>query len=385
MFPRLYPSTTPKTGFGTNGLGFISTCTKCNVIENIIDDDSGIYEVALELLTSDRLSRQIAPGAFIKVKPNPSDPPQLFEIYSVECNGDRITAQAQHIRYIAFNNALTESVTPTGRTPAQWWEWISDLFAVPCDFTFSSNIATSGVISIAKDRPVRLGEFLTGESGSMIKTFHGEFLFDNFEIKFLNRRGSDTQKCLRWGSNISSYTQSSDGTTMYTHLLPYAEVATKSTDKETLAPSVVYPLSNAAIELQGSGLTHRRVLLYDFTEQLRGFTLIKDATSLVPTNYADAVSLLNTAAAQYISVNSAALTAPSVNITVDVPAALESLSDLKLYDTLTVAYEPLRTTVQARVIRTEYDALEERYSKLELGTSKRTLSSLFSGTNIGGA
>ena len=87
----------------------------------------------------------------------------------------------------------------------------------------------------------------------------------------------------------------------------------------------------------------------------------------------------------YIDKNSTALTEPSVNIKVDIADTLKKLENCKLCDTVQVYFEPLGFSANAKIVRTEYDSLLEKYTKIELGTMKKTIADLFSGKNIGGA
>ena len=88
---------------------------------------------------------------------------------------------------------------------------------------------------------------------------------------------------------------------------------------------------------------------------------------------------------EYTAKNESALTNISANITVTADTALESLSDISLGDTVLVYFEPLDITVRAKIVKTQYDVLRERYVKIELGTVRKTIADLFSGKNIGGA
>ena len=74
-----------------------------------------------------------------------------------------------------------------------------------------------------------------------------------------------------------------------------------------------------------------------------------------------------------------------MNITVDVAETLRNLADCKLCDTVQVYFEPLGFSASAKIVKTEYDVLLEKYTKIELGTIKKTIADLFSGKNIGGA
>jgi hypothetical protein len=54
---------------------------------------------------------------------------------------------------------------------------------------------------------------------------------------------------------------------------------------------------------------------------------------------------------------------------------IANLERVKLCDTVTVYFEPLDITAQAKVIRTDYDVLKERYSSIELGDARSNFTS----------
>ena len=398
MLPLLYNSnTTPQKFFDNNGLGFIKNSTKCIASE----ERNGKYELNLEALTSDRLSSCIVPGMFVKAKANPHDDPQIFEIYQTSADDKKITAKGRHLRYIAYGNAFrvlyeAGAGVTSAATPQEIFDEIltSDgtyptMLLFDNNFELYSDIETENYVHVGKQRLVRFGEFLQGLEGSMLDVFGGEFRFDNFRIELLKNRGSDTGIAVRYGSNISSYHQDSDISTVYTHLMPYAVLPLvyyeDDKDKSTLYERTLYSLS--PIELGNTSLTYKRALPYDFSEK---FTEEHDHIHLDTSvggwlNESELFDKLQTEAEKYIRENQAALTDRSVNITIDVAATLNTLRNCHLCDTVKVCFEPLGFTTNAKIIKTEYDCLNERYTKLELGTVKKNIADLFDGKNIGGA
>ena len=137
MLPILYESNT--TDFNNNGLGFVRNCTKCKAVEV----RNGLYELELEMLTNDRLADNIAVSKFLKAPPNPHDDPQIFEIYQMSAGDTKITAKAQHLKYIAFGNVTDDLYnSPIARTPSEHWTAVENLLALrPNYFTFSSDIS----------------------------------------------------------------------------------------------------------------------------------------------------------------------------------------------------------------------------------------------------
>lgn len=381
MLPILYKSNTAKNDFGNNGLGFVKNCTKCKVTEV----RNGLYELELEMLTNDRLADSIAVGMFLKAPPNPHDKPQIFEIYQMSVTNTKITAKGQHLKYIAGGNVIDKLFnSDVAMTPAETWNSIqSDLYLENL-FTFDSDITTEAIVTAGRDRPIRLGDFLSGVDGSMLDTFHGEFQYDNFKIELLKNRGSETGLAIRYGSNISTYQQDSDSSTIYSHLLPYAIVKAEDYDTgKSIGDKMVYA---SLIDLQNSNLTYKRALAYDFSDE---FTEDEDIAVVyqngVVSNWNELTTKLNTVAAQYVNKNRTALTEISVNITVDVAETLKNLENCKLCDTVQVYFEPLGFSASAKIVKTEYDVLLEKYTKIELGAIKKTIADLFSGKNIGGA
>ena len=380
MLPILYASNTVGENFGSNGLGFIRNCTKCKVVEV----RNGLYELELEMLTNDRLADSIAVSMFVKAKANPHDRPQIFEIYQMSVTDTKITAKAQHLKYIAGGNVIDKLFnSDVAMTPVETWNNIqSDLYLENL-FTFDSDITTKAIVTAGKDCPIRLGDFLSGKAASMLDTFGGELHYDNFKIELLKNRGSETGIAIRYGSNISTYQQDSDSSTVYSHLLPYAIVKAEDYDTgKSIGDKMVYA---SLIDLQNSNLTYKRALAYDFSDS---FTEDDDIAVIyqngVVSNWSNLTAKLNTVAAQYVNKNRTALTEISVNITVDVAETLKNLENCKLCDTVQVYFEPLGISATAKIVKTEYDVLLEKYTKIELGTIKKTIADLFSGKNIGG-
>lgn len=386
MLPLLYKSNTAKNDFDNNGLGFIRNCTKCKVAEV----HNGMYELELEMLTNDRLANNIAVGMFLKVRANPHDNLQIFEIYQMSVTDTKITAKAQHLKYTAGGNVLGEdfgTLLDDGYTPQETWEKIQHYLEFNNLFEFYSDITTKASVTAGRDCPIRLGDFLSGVDGSMLDTFHGEFHYDNFKIELLKSRGTDTGIVIRYGSNISSYQQDSDYSTVYSHLLPYATVQVKKYySGENIGSRLIYT-SPTLIDLQNDILTYKRALAYDFSDKFteKDDVLLQYEGTGGYQNWEELTAKLETIAEQYILENKSALTEISVNITVDVAETLKNLENCKLCDTVQVYFEPLGFSASAKIVKTEYDVLLEKYTKIELGTIKKTIADLFSGKNIGGA
>jgi phage minor structural protein len=379
MLPILYPSTTSTSGFfENNGLGFFNHCTKCNVTE----ERNGIYELEMSILPSDRLAKTSVCGMFVKAKPNPFDPLQIFEIYSQSASRDKIDIQAQHIHYFLNKNVTTEPPAKFTGTPSEVWNAAQIYFALDNPFTFTSNITSSNTILPGNERNISASEFLSGLDGSVLDVFGGEYYYDNFSVSLLQRRGTDTGIALRYGSNISSKQQDSSNQTVYSHIMPYALVKTKYLS--TNAEGQMYVNLNNAIEMAYSSLTYKKALLYDFTDRMTDVTLNVISPGQYE-NLSDVKTRLRQETMNYINKNRAALTQISTNIQVDLTETLSGLQGCKLCDTVLIDLDDNGTKSRAKIIKTVYDVLGERYTKIELGQPKKTIADMITVKNLGGA
>lgn len=379
MLPILYPANAAISDFGKNGLGFIRLCSRAIVSE----ERNGSYELALDMLPQDRLAKQIVPGNFIKCKANPYDDPQIFEIYKKTYTESVTSINAQHIRYINDNNVIgTTIVSNRQLTPTEWWNEARRYLEIPSLWTFTSDIDTQASVTAARDQIIRLGDFLKGTEGSLLDVFKGEYHYDNFNIAYNRRRGQDTGICLRYGSGISTYEQELDGSTVYSHVYPYATVGMRNDSGSDVG---TYHLEGDLINLNNTNQTYKRVLSYDFTEKFVNDVAISYESGPGIQNLAALQQKLANVAQNYVNSNMDALLYPSVNITVDVDSALDLLQGCQLCDTVLVYIEPLDYSARLKIIKTEYDVLAQRYVKMELGYAKKTLTGLLNTTNIGGA
>ena len=385
MLPILYPSNTSTSGFfQNNGLGFFNRCTKCEITE----ERNGIYELAMTILPSDRLAKTVLCGMFVKIKSNPHDDPQVFEIYAISVEESKITISGQHIHYLMNTNISTEPpVDGAADTPENLWSRMQIYFALTNPFSFSSDITSSHKILSSNNVNISLGEMLCGVVGSMVDIFGGELYYDNFHVSLLSRRGTDTGIALRYGSNISSKKQDSGTQTVYTHIAPYAYITLKNlrNNKESQY-YLFYTGSNHenTIVIPNSILTYEKVLSYDFSDRMQDVVLRETSEGNFE-NWQDVQDRLQEEAENYISKYSAQLTQISANVEIDLAETLQGLQQCKLGDTVLIDFGDNGTTARAKIIKTVYDSLEEKYIKMELGQPKKTIADMITVKNLGGA
>lgn len=381
MLPLLYPKNTKKADFFTsNGLGFFDKCLKCVVAE---ERNAG-YELECEILKTDRLSKNVTPGAFIKVRANAKDDPQVFEIYQVTTNEISIKINAQHVKYFLNYNGTTEPFPNETGTPTELWAELQRFLAVDNPFEFYTDINSTHTILKNVEINLSAGEILAGVRGSFLDIFGGELHFDNFTVNFLQNRGEQTGVCLRYGSNISSAEQTADNITVFSHILPYAYVYSKVEGDDWNIEQMYLARPSGAIDITSvANLEYKKVLMLDLTDQMQDVIVewYDDPPIPKPSSLSDAITRLNAEAMEYINQYINELTYPSTSIKIDTVETLNGLQNLGLCDSIYIMINGEKTT--AKITKCVYDSLAEKYTEMEIGKQKKDLSSVINITNMG--
>lgn len=336
-------------------IGWLSECTACEVTE----ERNGVYELELVYPIGAAHANDIVTDCYIKAKPNQTSANQLFHIYKVSkpINGE-FTVYAEHVSYIlsgypvptvsasgnaqvAINAILTAAKNQLGKA--------TGFTAATTDITLSSSINLSNVSARAA---------LGGVEGSVLYTYGGEYEFDNYTIKLHKSRGKDNGVRIAYGKNMTELKCDVDMSASYTGIFGYVK-----TDDVNLTSS--YNVTNT------SGIS-TRILVRDFSS---------DFGSNAPTQ-----SLLDAAVQKYAEDNDinsikASVTVSFVNLAQSPEYAnIAPLEAVNLCDTVTIYHKELGVNIKAKVIKTVYDAISEKYTKIELGSARANMSSIISQT-----
>lgn len=354
MIPILYAKT--ESTFTHNGIGFLKDATKCTVTE----ERNGSYECSLQYPITGQWYDQITEGCIIKAKANDTSEPQLFRIYkSSKPLKGIVTYSAEHISY-DLNGIPTLGFSVKNVTPqAAITRAIQDA-GLPSAFTAISDISTLNSSTILTPCSVRA--ILGGQAGSVLDVWGGEFEFDNFVVKLHKHRGSDRGVSIEYGKNLKDLKQEANIADCYTHLMPYARYSQDGEGDEKIEVYVylsekVLPLNNA------ENIGHSKAYIMDFTDRFgEGEAVTEEALRAKATAYAAA----------------AELGVPKVNITVSFIQLWQTeeykniapLERVMMCDTVAVRFSKLGVTARAKVIKTTYNTLEEKYDSVELGDAK---------------
>ena len=141
---------------------------------------------------------------------------QFFRIYRITkpLHGV-ISVYAQHISY----DLSDKYVMPFKLAKASPATVMTKLFE-NSEYTFSTDYSSGKDFSV--DVPKSVRACLGGSEGSMLSLWHGEFTFDNFNVRLNTHRGTDNGVSIRYGKNLTDLNYDEDNTTLYTQVLPYA-------------------------------------------------------------------------------------------------------------------------------------------------------------------
>ena len=354
MIPILYEKT--ESDFTHNGVGFLRDTVKCTVTE----ERNGSYECSLQYPITGQWYDKITDGCIIKAKANETSEPQLFRIYkSSKPLKGIVTYSAEHISY-DLNGIPTLGFSVKNTTPQAAITRAIDEAGLPCSFTAISDISTLNSTTILTPCSVRA--ILGGQTGSVLDVWGGEYEFDNFVVKLHKYRGADNGVTIEYGKNLKDLKQESNIAECYTHLMPYA---TYSEEDENGDSTEVYVyLSEKVLPLAvAENIGHYKAYIMDFTDRFGdGEEITEEKLRAKATAYAAAVEL----------------GVPKVNITVSFVQLWQTeeykniapLERVMMCDTVTVRFSQLGVTASAKVIKTVYNTLEEKYDSVELGDAK---------------
>ena len=339
MIPILYESN--ETTFTSNGIGRLADCVSCLVVE----ERNGIFEVEFQYPVTGRLFDEITEGRIISVTHDDTKTRQPFIIYrrSAPING-LVTFNAHHVSY-ALAHCILQPFTASSISEA--FSLMASESITPCAFTFWTDKVTAANFAVTV--PISIKEILGGVEGSVLDVFGGgEYAWDKYTVKLYQNRGSDSGVTIRYRKNLTDLTQERDTSGMYNSVVPYW---TNGETTVTLGTSVVSMSGIStvvAVPLDMSG---------DF-EEAPTTTQLRNAAQ-TKLNNSDAWS-------------------PDENYTIDLVALWQTdeykdvaiLQRVKLCDTVTVIHPDLNISVQAKVVKTVYNTLLDKYDQIEVGHAK---------------
>lgn len=345
MIPKLYGA--DETEFTSIGIGSLVDATGCTVTEV----RRGEYILSLDYPRDGAFADQIAIDRIILADPADDKRAQPFRITEVSYDMTGvITVSAVHDSYRLNNVIIGANQNSPGTTdPAVFWSTeVSHMLSAFCPFTFWTDITASSAKAFGCSEPTPLRTLLGGMEGSMLDLFGGELEFDRYEVRLWQSRGADNRVKIAYAKNLTGLEYDIDMSDVYTGVVAFYQSENDYVESDLQAVASPYSYSH---------------------------DIVVDASSEfddTPTK-----AQLNAYAADYL----AKAPTPSVSVEVQfVPLwqteeykGFSALEHVSLCDTVEVLYPPLGLDLKAKVVKTVYNVLADRYDEIVISTVKPTL------------
>jgi phage minor structural protein len=335
------------TNFTTNGLGQLDP-TSCVVTE----ERNGQYELICVVPVDSVHYSDIENNMILAVVPGDGMNIQAFRIYQItEPMNGLVAIAARHISYdLSYNTVMPfEAASCTAALSGLESHVVeSNLFDTWTDKSVVQNFKVS--------TPQTFRACLGGQRGSILDVYGGEYEWDNFTVKLYVNRGQSTNVTLRYGKNITDISQEQNLENVVTGIVPF-----------WASEDTVVTLPEKSVDsAYASQYPYKRTVPIDFSNEWEG----------APTE-----SQLRARAQSYITANNIGV--PKVSIKVSFVALWQTeeykniapLERVHLCDTVGVVFDKYGIDARAKVIKTEWDCLAERYLSIELGEARSNLAS----------
>lgn len=336
MAPILFSDAS--TNYSTQGIGSLADALSCYVTEEL----NGQYELEMTYPVTGRRFKDIKNRCLIYCKPDPYRAGQPFRIYRITkpLNGV-VTIYAQHISYDLAG------IPVRGFSASSLSGALAGLVSnaiITNPFTFWTDISSDADFSVSV--PSKCRSLLGGSEGSILDTYGGEYEWDVMTVRLRSHRGQNNGVRIAYGKNLTDISQDENISNLVTGIVGYWT----SSDGAVVEGPVV----NA----QGT-YNFSRVTPVDFSSDFEE----------QPTP-----EQLEEISRQYITKNGIGVPEVSINVSwvqLGQYSGYEGLSLLErvsLGDTVTVEFPALGVDATARVVKTKYDALRNRYDSADIGS-----------------
>ena len=343
--------------FNTNGLGRLSDAIQCTVTE----ERNGQFELYLQYPINGEHYEDIVHSRLIYAVPADGVGAKPFRIYRISkpMNG-KVEVFAEHISY-QLSQCIVKPFDATGINQVFAALKSNSVIAYPFEYS-SDGISTSK--EFVQSAPASARAIMGGQDGSILDTFGGEWewgtAISQFTCALHENRGHDRGVSIRYGKNLLDLTQEENIQNTITGIVPFWKGQNEAQEEDYVFLEDGYLLKDGISE----SYPYQRLELVDLTQQFDGKP--------------DSDELLEEAE-NYIDEHD--IGKPSVNLTISFVALYQTeeykniapLERVNLCDTVKVEFEKLGVSVSAKVVKTVYNVLLDRYDSIELGEAKGTL------------
>ena len=337
MIPILYEK--DETQFDNNGLGRLRDMISCIVTE----ERNGIYECDFSYPVTAEDFKDIRIGRIIGVTHDDSDDIQPFDIVSYERPIDGIvTFHAVHISY------RQSYLTVRGKninSLADAFNRISGYTWPTNPFSYQTDKASTGYVGAFDGIPKTVRSMLGGTEGSILDAYGGEYEWDRFNVILHSARGTDRDFSVRYGVNMTDYNEEVDSSGTYMACIPYWTDGTLIVvgDKQT-ADGTTITNRGECVPLDVSDKFESKPTKAQVNAM--GKSLMESRNPMIPSQ---------TIKVEFVRLQDLGY------------EGFENLLECGLCDTINVIFPGYDASGRFKIVRTEWNVLQDRYESMELG------------------
>ena len=285
---------------------------------------------------------------------------QLFRVYRVVPELDKVTVYARHIFYDLLDNMIQSLKPSPSAVGASVVQSLSGACLSPHDFSFYSDLtSTAEDVEWENVNPV---EAMLGENG-LVSKYGAELARDWYDVFLVKRVGNDTDVAIREKKNLTGISYDVDETDVVTRIMPTGEDA----DGNVLyLPELYLDSPNLSV------YTHPKWIHLPVSEAKE----VTDGDELKSKAQCYA-EMRKAAQAEF----DAGCDLPTVTLKVDFVNCSDAeeykqyaaLTDIFLGDSVRVIARRIGVEVSMRMTQYTYDCLTRKYTSVTLGTAADTL------------
>ena len=355
---RLLEADDTSRSSSTFGLCGLNDWVSCKVTEV----RNGEYYLEGEYPTSGRNAEQLMVDRLISAKPNRQDDRECFRIAKLDPPiSGTIKVTAYHHSY-DLKGIVTTSYrqqAPNYTRPSQWLMYYLS-YGVPAShptFVFQDDMDERSVTMPAVNHPMSIRQIMGGMDGSILDVWGGEYKYNDIFVKLLKSRGKDTGKKIVYGANMISMNQEISNIDAWYAAVPYFMSETNG----CISGSHITPSEQVYVP------PFNKTLALDLTESWKSIMGETEPSEAQLDAFAeDRLSL-------YLQDPTASLDVEYIELADSPEYAWINSGAVGLCDTVTVIHPASGTQLKAKIVKTEYDVLTERYNKIQIGTIKKSL------------
>lgn len=322
------------------GYGTLSDALSCIVS---CEENSG-YDLTLQYPVAGIHAEELLERRIISAKPSSYEPMQLFRIYRISrpMNG-RFQAVAHHISY-DLRDCIVKPFT--AKNPTDALNKLKNNVVGDCPFTFEveEGFTIDKEFTLSKPLTVRAA-MLSNSGNSIADVYEGIWDFEGLTCTLRKKVETNRGAVIAYGLNLVDVTQEKNIDDVYTHVYPYW-MSTKKNRFYALDPI-------KASEIEGYKKIYPLDLSSTFQKAPSDASMRKAANDFIAKNDIGKVE--------------PSLTVSYVQLEKTVEYKDKNCKIILRGDTVEVRYLRLGISALARVTKTDYDVLNDRYDAIYVG------------------